>query len=179
MQQHSPPLLPSLLHALNETGTGWPSVALVVAAAAWLVALGRPRLALLFAAVNLLRPIDTLLKLLTDRPRPSAALVHVSEHASGTSFPSGHVFSAMLLYGTLAVLVAYTPLPTPARRLLQSACLAVVVLMGVARVYVGAHWPSDVLGSWLWGGLIIAIVVRETVQTVNLRGGRCGYAATS
>lgn len=177
MQRRQPPLLSALLHGLNLVGTGWPSVALVLAAVLALAALRRPRLALLLAAVNVLRPLDTLLKLLTDRPRPSPALVRVTEHATGKSFPSGHVFSAMLLYGTLVVLIPALPALShvkPLCRLLQAGCVAVVVLMGVARVAVGAHWPSDVLGGWLWGGLVVALLyaIRPYVERAPGLAGR-------
>ncbi len=140
-----------LLRLLNWIGTGTPALVLAISYGA-LVALRRRLWPLLFYALaQAARPADALLKTVVDRPRPSSALIRVTEHASGTSFPSGHVFSAVLCYGALALLLGSLGLPYRPRIVLSALCLLVVLLMGPARVAVGAHWPSDVLGGWLWG----------------------------
>ena len=95
------------------------------------------------------------LKPLIARPRPSDLLIRVSERPADSSFPSGHVLTAVLCYGLLVVLLEYIDLPRRARRPAQALCLAVVLAMGPARVAVGAHWPSDVLGGYLWGAVIL------------------------
>lgn len=168
------PALGGVLHAENWVGSPTPSFIITVVAVLALLAARLPRPALLVAAGSVLRPCADLLKALVDRPRPVPTLVHVTEHASGFSFPSGHVFGAVMLYGSLAVVAGALPLPHPTRRALQGLCMVVMLLMGPARVYVGAHWPSDVLGGYLWAALLLALLV-SAASTLGLRppyGGR-------
>jgi membrane-associated phospholipid phosphatase len=153
-----------LLRLLNTIGTGTPALLLTLLWGIGMAALRRPWLLACYAAAQLVRPADALLKALIARPRPTAVLIHVSEHARGYSYPSGHVFSAVLCYGALALLLAGSDLPRGPRFALIGVCLAIVLLMAPARVVVGAHWPSDVLGGWLCGGATLfgvhALIVR-------------------
>lgn len=95
------------------------------------------------------------LKEVVGRPRPSPELVDVAEWPTTLSFPSGHAASSFILYGLLFYFAGLIPRAIP-RLLLRAACLWVVLFTGMERVYVGAHWPSDVLGGFLLGGLIVA-----------------------
>ena len=98
-------------------------------------------------------------KLLVGRPRPDGAAVHVYFLASDASFPSGHV----LLYIGLAGFVwflGYTLLERGWRRTLLLIVLgAMLSLIGVSRIYLGAHWASDVLGSYLLGSAWLLLVI--------------------
>jgi len=154
------PVLGGLMHIENALGSPWPAVTIISAVAVVLFLVHDRRLALVFLLANALRGVGSLVKDVVNRPRPSASLVHVTDHASGASFPSGHVFSAVLLYGMLAILLEAVPLPRPVRRSLQLLCLAVILLMGPARVYSGAHWPSDVIGGYLWGTTLLLLAIR-------------------
>jgi membrane-associated phospholipid phosphatase len=85
------------------------------------------------------------------RPRPSSKLLDVRDQASGFSFPSGHATTAMVLYGTL-FLLAGVLVPWPrARVVFRAACVLMIAATGLSRVYVGVHWPSDVLAGFAFG----------------------------
>jgi len=137
-----------------------PLVAVVGLAAAlglWLLA--RPAEALWLVVALPLPLLNGIVKALVDRPRPSAALVEVSEKAGGSSFPSGHVTTAVVVYGLLFYLAALVIPQRGLRYLAQLACLALIVLTGLQRVHAGVHWPSDVLGGLLLGGLLLSLLV--------------------
>ena len=102
---------------------------------------------------------DTGVKHLVDRPRPSPDLVRVTDAASGPSFPSGHAITAVLIFGLLFYFATILVRPAWLRLSLQLACLYAIVFTGLARIYHGAHWFSDVYGALLLGLLILAPII--------------------
>lgn len=71
------------------------------------------------------------------------------ENANGLGFPSGHSSGAMILFGALAW-VSWQNLPPGMLRLVAvTGSFVIVLLVGAARIFTGAHWPSDVLGGYL------------------------------
>ncbi|MDX8525509.1 phosphatase PAP2 family protein [Mesorhizobium sp. MSK_1335] len=102
-----------------------------------------------FAAIAGGQVLSSLLKLEVDRPRPDLVSHLVSE--TSLSFPSGHAMLSAVTYLTLGSLAARF---LPDRRTkIFVLCLAVLiaVLVGISRVYLGVHWPSDVLAGWCAG----------------------------
>lgn len=99
------------------------------------------------------------LKLAIDRPRPGPGLVTVFEAETGTSFPSGHAFFAVVVLGFLAYLAATHVRRRGLGTLAVCGLLALVLLVGASRVYLGVHWPSDVLGGYLAGGTFLAAFI--------------------
>lgn len=144
--------------ALNVLGSMVPSLILTATVASAFLLSRRIDLLIVYLTANSLRLFVNVIKRFVDRPRPSESLVRVLEQPPESSFPSGHVVNAILVYGSLAMLLEATSLPRPLGRLVQAVCLGVVILMGPARVYAGAHWPSDALGGYLWGLLLLATV---------------------
>jgi undecaprenyl-diphosphatase len=99
------------------------------------------------------------IKIVVERPRPSPLLVDVVRVSDSFSFPSGHVVGAVLFWGLIAVAAEQVLQARNARLVVRAGCVAMVAAMGFQRVYVGAHWPSDVLGAYLWGGIILFALV--------------------
>lgn len=152
-------------HLFSWLGLFVPSLVVGLAAAGWLWRAGARRGALVVAVAALAHPLNGLLKLAVDRPRPSVDEVAILEQASGLGFPSGHAFGAMLLFGTLAGVALRTGVKSTGRApgvVLAAGCLVVALLIGWSRVKLGAHWPSDVLGGWLWGGGLALLLLSST-----------------
>lgn len=95
------------------------------------------------------------LKSLFARPRP-ADVVRLVE-ATGYSFPSGHAMAAMTFYGFAIYLVSRSALPRRARRPLCALLGALIAMVCVSRVYLGAHYASDVLGGLLASGAYLIV----------------------
>jgi undecaprenyl-diphosphatase len=134
----------------------WPAMAIVgFAGAAILWLLARRSEAVWLLATLALTQLNGAVKLAVDRPRPSPELVDVREVATGLSFPSGHAVTAVLLYGFLFYAAGQA---LPDRRLrypVQALCVIIAVLTGLQRVEAGVHWPSDVLGGYAWGTVLL------------------------
>ena len=97
------------------------------------------------------------LKALVDRPRPEYQIV--GPDPSGLSFPSGHALVAVLIGGVLIFLVERFVKPLALRRAIQAGLILTVLAMGASRVYIGVHWPSDVIGSYVFGAMALVGLV--------------------
>lgn len=136
-------------------------VLLIIPATRW--AYGIP----VSASVLVAQVFYNVLKRIFQRPRPDWSMHLVKEH--GFSFPSGHSITSFMLFAMLALLILYyyhhhgASLPIYKKKprhtrayfrtkrgayLAAWLCILYFLLMGFARVYVGVHWPTDVLGSW-------------------------------
>lgn len=114
-----------------------------------------------FMPVVLFAPIlNVILKESVSRTRPEAALIEVFEPLPSYSYPSGHVMYYVVFFGFSAFLAASLPYLAPKWRIfLLVVCLPLILLIGISRIYLGAHWPSDVLGAYLIGGLYLFVLI--------------------
>ena len=129
-----------------------------VAVALWVFG-WRRQAVLLVIGLAALPLLQAGLKDLVDRPRPTADLVELRAGFSSPSFPSGHVMSPSLLYGFLIYLAIALKLPVAVRAALVGWSAFVLVLVGPANVYLGVHWPSDVVGGYAWGAVLLLPLV--------------------
>lgn len=143
----------------NWIGGGRPITVLTIALTLVLVVFRRFAAAGLILAATLSRSLNALLKMIAASPRPTPDLVHVSGRAGGQGFPSGHVMSAVLVYGAIAYLAHDQIRQVYVRRLVQALALFMVLTTSFGRIYTGAHWPSDVPGSYLWGTILLLLLV--------------------
>ncbi len=101
-----------------------------------------------------------LLKLLIDRPRP-----HIPHQISGFSFPSGHATGIASVMGVLMIVGWRSAASPRSRTLLGVVCVGTAALVGTDRVFLGAHYPSDVVAGWLLGSVVV-LVTSAMFQTV-------------
>lgn len=142
------------LARVTQLGSTWAVIG--VGALVLLVGLlgGRPRdgvTGALTIAIGAL--IVEIAKRLFGRARPDFLEPIIVE--VGFSFPSGHSANAMVAYGVLGVLVARLPWPTAIRVAIELVLGAIVFGVGLSRVWLGVHYPTDVVAGWFLGGTIV------------------------
>lgn len=122
----------------------------------------------LIVSVELSGLVTEIAKTLVDRPRPSTALVH----AASSSFPSGHAVGVMV--AVLALLAVALPLVPVARRAwLIAVGVAVIVTIGIGRVILNVHHPSDVIAGWALGYayVVACLLVVRPLPLVRVPAG--------
>ena len=134
----------------------------------------RPRFAALIASCAIgTSLLMGLLKGLYNRQRPTV-VTHL-DPPGGLSFPSGHSMISMALYMTLAVLIAHTLRERRLRRFVIGTGAFLTLLIGVSRMYLGVHYPTDVLAGWTAGGawaLVCGAIAYRLGRRGHLEGPR-------
>jgi undecaprenyl-diphosphatase len=111
--------------------------------------------------------VSNFAKHMFERPRPS--LVSHESVVYTASFPSGHSMMAAVTYLTLAALLARIEPRGAVKLYLLSVALLLTIAVGVSRVYLGVHWPSDVVAGWA-AGAAWALVCLGTARWLERRG---------
>ena len=150
VQDLSTPWLDDFMKGIALLGTKGFVIGSIVGMGAILAVFRRWREAVLLWLILIPEGILQLLKAIIDRPRPTEDLVRVLDPYASGSFPSGHTYHAMLLLGLLLLLSA-----TGIRnRWLRDGVIVIfsslILFTAASRLYLGAHWPSDILGSALF-----------------------------
>ena len=115
---------------------------------------------MLFVSVLGSTVLSILLKALIHRPRPTPHLVHQTmKYLHNDSFPSGHVMFYVGFFGFLLYLMFTIPVGHKLRTISLAIFTTLILLIGPSRIYVGAHWFSDVIGAYLLGFVILVIVI--------------------
>ena len=102
--------------------------------------------------------IGTLTKWIVSRPRPDSGLVNIQAVISDKSFPSLHVLLFTIFFGYLCYLSIYKIKTGWLKILIASVSVFLIITIGLSRIYLGAHWASDVLGGYLLGAIFISLL---------------------
>ena len=156
---HHTPLLTTIMTEVTPLGTGIVVLTVVGVTTAFLWHTEHKhsaRMLLAATAGNIL--LNNILKLFFDRERPS--IFEWGTHAASSSFPSGHAMSATVVYGTVAYLLARLQKHAWSRTITLLLAVIMIVLICLTRLYLGVHYPSDVLGGIIiglaWSGFCMA-----------------------
>ncbi len=160
-QENLAPWLQTVMRVISYPGSSFLLPALIVLAgfAFWL--LGLRLEALVTVTLSIVSAVlNAGIKIIVHRPRPTDGPVEVLQGAAGNSFPSGHVMAYLAFWG---LLFSFGIILFRGWRWWRVALLIVpavfVVMVGPSRIYLGAHWASDVLGSYLIGGVLLGITL--------------------
>jgi undecaprenyl-diphosphatase len=160
IQSLSAPGFDFLMTAVSLLGNGWIAWPLVTIVGVMLIKTGlRVEGLVCLTGTTAGWAANRLLKLLIGRPRPSADLIHVAGRHYFESFPSGHVVFFVEFFGFLFFLAYVLLKPGRLRTASLVSLGALILLVGVSRVYLGAHWPSDVVGAYLAGGIWLMLMI--------------------
>ena len=161
VQSISMPLFDEVMRGVSGVGWWLPASIITVCAGLALVVLRRGSdAALLVVLVSVSSGANWVVKQIVASPRPDSAMLEVREELTSYGFPSGHVLFAVVCFGALAILLSgvggrYTGL----RKAMQAGLILLVVAMATSRVYLGVHWPSDVMGAVAMGGVYLVVLV--------------------
>jgi undecaprenyl-diphosphatase len=117
------------------------------------------------------------LKVATHRSRPPAFYALIGEPRSA-SFPSGHALASLLFFALLALVLWRAVGTTPRRRFsIVAVCALGALLVALSRVYLGVHWPTDVVGSWYLGAAWLSVTVGSFLGWERYASGAKRWAA--
>lgn len=156
----------------NALGESMYAVTVAIILLAVAVVRRDPRDIAFLSVLLLLRAAAAQLKDLFDSPRPTRDIVEVLERFDGSGFPSGHAVTSATALGGLAFLFARHFGATIARSLIAALWLLGMVLTGYARIWVGAHWLTDVIGGSLYGIGIVLIAANISGMIARWIGER-------
>ena len=164
LQKRKNPLVRKFMLGISEIGFPKLSIPLSISFAAIFWALRFRLEAFFILLTSSSHLLNALVKRLIKRPRPTNELVTVARVINEPSFPSGHVMHYINFFGLLSYLLATNWRSGRLRNILIAICIALIAFVGPSRVYLGAHWPSDVMAGYLYGGLwfggIMALYLR-------------------
>ncbi len=149
-----------VMAAISFFGTPLVASLSIILTSAVFLALSYKREAVLILATFIADGIDALIKLIINRPRPGPNFVQVIQHLTDPSFPSGHVVHYVVFFGSLYVVIHSIWKPGKA----MAACfsgvfIALVGSISLSRVYLGTHWPTDVLGGYMLGFIMLWLML--------------------
>jgi len=146
-----PRWLEEMVRDVSALGSTFVLTLAVVVVAGFLWIVDAPaKAAFLVVAVSLGSLLNRVLKLIIARPRPD--IVEHATYVSSESFPSGHTANSAIVYLVLGMMLARVETSYAAKVFVFGVCTLLTVMIGLSRIYLGVHWPTDVLAGWILGG---------------------------
>jgi membrane-associated phospholipid phosphatase len=171
LQEQDNPVFKAVMGAVSLLGDGWIPVILVGVVAAICV-IRKKWLETVFVIATLSSVLLTsALKVLVGRPRPPSFSLNPADFFlpfNQYSFPSGHVLFFIVFFAFLAFL-SWLHLTGWMRLITIAVCGALIVLIAPSRIYLGAHWASDVIGSYIIGTLWLIILILLYLLMIHRR----------
>lgn len=158
IQGRESPALTTLAEALSFLGSTTTVIVLAVGIVVflWAVLGHRKELLLFIVVLGGSALLNRILKAVFQRERPD---IYRLAEETGYSFPSGHSMAAFALYGALAYLLWAHTASNKGRTALVAVCLLLTLGIGLSRIYLGVHYPSDILGGYFASGVWLALTV--------------------
>jgi undecaprenyl-diphosphatase len=160
-----PVWFPKVMTEITAIGGGTVLTMMTVLVVGYLVAAKRTANAVfVIVAVSGGAILSAILKHFFERPRPE--LVPHLVRVSSASFPSGHAMNSAVVYLTLGTLLAKSERTAAVRIYLMGAAILLTILVGFSRVYLGVHWPTDVVAGWCVGSIwaLVCSMIAQHLQ---------------
>jgi undecaprenyl-diphosphatase len=104
---------------------------------------------------------NILIKILIHRPRPTLENAKIVFKFTQTAFPSGHVVHYVVFFGfLLTVMIVNKKIPPFWRLFIGISSIFLILAVSISRIYLGAHWATDVLGGYLFGFIYLGIILK-------------------
>ena len=168
------PPLDAILVGISGLGSGWFVAIGFAVLGLYAMAKGRRDLAVILAAGTLAFPIEWALKFMTAIPQISLGELFAAIFDIGgvglddlADFPAGHALRATVFYGLAAFCVARLSHDRRQGMSAYAIALALIGAISLTRIYLLAHYPMDVLGGWIAGSALLAIIVAVNVVRVD------------
>jgi membrane-associated phospholipid phosphatase len=168
------PVFAAVMSAVSIPGDGLVPAVLVISAFA-ICAIRKKWIEAVFVVATLLSSsvISAALKVLVARPRPPSYTLNQSGLLGSFNqfaYPSGHVLFFVIFFGFVAFL-SYRNFTGWIQGIAISSCAALIMLIGISRIYLGDHWLSDVIGSYIIGTFMLIILILLYQKVLSRRGG--------
>jgi len=174
LQEEQSPAFAAVIQGVSAIGEPWFEAVLIATVAAIFAVRSQWREAMFVLATVSSVVLTSVIKIVVGRPRPPLFPVNPADFfrfINQYSFPSGHVLFFVVFFGLTGYL-AWLHLAGRIRVLVIVLCSVLILLIGPSRVYLGAHWASDVIGSYVIGGLWLCILVLAYQITVHRSSAR-------
>ena len=165
------PLLDLICRSVDCLGGRWMIIGTVAALSAVLWVRRRRTEALACLLIIPLEMMTLGIREVIGRGRPLLLSQEWTTVAPSAGFPSGTTLHAVLFFGFIVYLIHVYMRPGKLRFALQALLVLAIAVISYSRVYVGAHWPTDILGAWLYGGVFLwGIVAVGRPLILRVRG---------